>query len=77
MMCNPDNESITLYISGRPVCDSVLEIERSEMPGHRETLWRGDVDGLARLVIALANVRAENRELRMMLQRARKALDKK
>ena len=73
-MSQPDS-GLSVRIGGREIADSVVEIHRSDIPGHRETLWRGDTDGLARLVIELANVRAENRELRIMMLRARRALD--
>ena len=65
---------ITVQVNGQEVA-GVVEIQRSMMPGDTETLWRGDPNGIARLVSELANVRAENRELRIMMQRARRALE--
>ena len=68
----PDIGLVSLRVNGREYGESVVEIQRSTMPGHRETLWRGDPDGLAKLVIDLAGVRAENRELKMRLQQIRR-----
>lgn len=52
-----------------------VSIDLTLPTGHQKTLWHGDTDGLAGLVYALMDVRAENQKLRMMIRRARQALE--
>lgn len=67
---------VSLRVGGREYADLAISLERSNMPGHRDTFWSGNILGLGYLVVEVARRRQENLELRAIVARLEEEAEK-